>query len=298
MRLKAIAIRHGLEYAVVLTVLFAVDLLPLTASEWIIRRLADAWFMMDGKRRRIAAENIQRCGISESPSEIRSIARASFQHVGVLILDSLKSGQVYSAQNWKDRVELDIDAEAMRLLEDSGQGIILVSGHVGNWEIAAQLLSFVKPVTGVTRPMNNPYVETLVQKRKPRNQFKLTPKYHANALRYLSVLKSGEVLALLTDQHAQSHGMMIEFFGVPAATHTTPAMLHLVSRAPLCLGVCIRRGPMDYLLRAGKPIRFEPTGDREADVRAILEMINRALEQVIREYPAQYLWAHRRWRKG
>lgn len=296
MRLKPIAIRHGLEYAVVSAVLFAIDTLPLAASACLIRRLADGWFVMDGKRRRVAVENIQRCGIRETPSDIRGLARASFQHFGALILDSLKSGQIYDEQNWKDHVELDIHPEAMRLLEDPGQGILLVSGHIGNWELAAQLLSFVKPVTGVTRPMNNPYVEELVQKRKPRNRFTLAPKYDANALRFLSVLKRGEVLALLTDQHASSHGMMVDFFGMPAATYTTPAMLHLVSKAPLCLGVCIRRGPMDYVLRAEEPIRYESTGDRETDVRTILEMINRVLEKVIREYPDQYLWAHRRWR--
>ena len=53
---------------------------------------------------------------------------------------------------------------------------------------------------------------------------------------------------------------------------------------------------MDYVLRAEEPIRYESTGDRETDVRTILEMINRVLEKVIREYPDQYLWAHRRWR--
>jgi len=91
--------------------------------------------------------------------------------------------------------------------------------------------------------------------------------------------------------------MMVDFFGVPASTHTSPALLHLVTRAPLSFGYCLRTGRMAYKMVALAPIRHEPTGNKEKDVRAVLQTIHRCLEDAIRAHPEQYLWAHRRWRK-
>ncbi|MEM7395297.1 MAG: lysophospholipid acyltransferase family protein [Verrucomicrobiota bacterium] len=290
------SLRHRLEYVGVRFVLLLSDLLPLSVSGWVVRRLADAWFFFDRSRRRVAQENIRRAGVAEEASVVRGLARDSFRHFGMLLLESVQSGRVYTEENWREKIDLDFHPEAQKLLDDPKQGVLLVSGHIGNWEIAAQLVSFIKPVHGVTRPMNNPLVEKLVLERKPKNKFRITPKYDANALRFLSFLKQGDVLALLTDQHARSHGMWVDFFGVPASTHTTPAMLHLVTKTPICFGVCIRTGPMTYRFSANEPIRIQSSGDREQDVKTILEAINAQLEKEIRAHPEQYLWAHRRWR--
>jgi KDO2-lipid IV(A) lauroyltransferase len=118
----------------------------------------------------------------------------------------------------------------------------------------------------------------------------------ADAGRFLSVLKAGEILALLVDQYAKGQPTMVDFFGIPASTHPSPALLHLVTRKPLCFGYCLRTGPMRFRLVAGQPISFKPTGNRENDVQAILLELNHLLENAIRETPDQYLWAHRRWR--
>lgn len=295
--MSGLTIRHGLEYGALRILLLLFDLLPPAASGWLVRRAADLWYALDGSRRRVAVENIRRCGITHDVRQARRLARESFRHFGTLVLESLTSARVFSSDNWREKVEIEIPPATEALLNDPQRGIILVSGHLGNWEIAAQLVSHWKPVVGVTRPMNNPYVERLVQRRKPQNNFRLTPKHDANALRFLSQLKKGEILALLVDQHARSHGVQIDFFGMPAWTYTTPAMLHLVTKAPLVFGVCIRTGPMSFRFSAEPPIEHQATGDREQDVRAIMERINSLLEKAIRESPEQYAWGHRRWRE-
>ncbi len=289
-------LRHLVEYALLRPLLALIDALPLRAAQGLVSFLADLWFVADTRRRGITCDNVRRSGIAEDEVEVRRIAKASFRHFGGVVIDSLKSDQYFSPDTWRDRIELDVAPETMALIEESGQGLMLISGHLGNWEIAAQVLSYLKPVVGITRDMNNPYVDKLMKKRKPRNNFKLTPKHDADMGRLLTTLKDGHVLALLIDQHARDRGMMVDFFGTPAATHTSHALLHLVTKIPMCFGYCVKTGPMQFKFKALSPITVKRSGNRDTDVRGILEQLTRELETAIRAYPEQYLWAHRRWR--
>ena len=286
---------HAIEYGAAKFLLTCLDLMSLKASYRLADFAAGAWYAFNPSRRRTAINNILKCRLAVTREEAAVIARRSFCSFVSVMVESLKTGQYFTESDWRNQVELDISPAAMQLLE-SKSGIILVSGHFGNWEVAAQLLSYIKPVVGITRKMNNPLVEELVLARKPRNNFRLTPKHDVDGGRFLKILRNGEVLAILSDQYAKDHGMMIDFFGIPASTHTSPAMLHLLTKAPILFGYCVRTGPMKFKLKAIDPIIVKPSGNRENDTRLILTQINTELEKAIREYSEQYLWAHRRWR--
>lgn len=288
-------LRYIFEYALVVPLFKYLSGAPFEKAETFLRRSARLWFRIDRRRRRTAIANILRSGIALDPEKAAEIAAASFEHFGVLLLESLRSGGFINSSNWQNRIRTDIPDATMALLQAPGRGVIVASGHVGNWEIAAQTLSLIKPVVGITRPMKNPYVNELIEKIKPRHNFRLTPKHDADAGRFLKTLKDGEILALLIDQYAP-RGVMIDFFGKPAWTHSSPALLHLVTGAPLVFGYCVRTGPMQFLMKASEPIVHTPTGNRENDVRTILNKLVGELEAVIRQYPDQYLWAHQRWR--
>ncbi len=260
------------------------------------RRLADLWWLVDVRRRRVARDNILRAGIETDPTRIRALSRGSAQHFAMVVVESLKSAAVLEEERWSDHIELKIAPDVMAVLEDPDQGLIMASGHYGNWEIAAQWLSRFKPVAGITRAMNNPRVEALIQRRKPRYRFHPIPKYAADPGRFLAVLKDCEILALLTDQHARSGGMQVDFFGHPAATYTTAAMLHLVTRTPLCFAACRRIGEMRFELMTSPLIQHQRSGNKKHDVQVILGALNEHLETMIRQAPDQYLWGHRRWR--
>lgn len=290
-------LRHLIEYAGCRIALSLLNRLSLQASERLAIAVADAWYFLNAGRRRIAIENIRNSGISDNDDVIKDIARKSFQHFAVLLVESFQSGRIFSKENWQEKIQLEIDPGIMAMLKDQSRGMIMVSGHIGNWEIAAPLISFLKPVTAIARNMNNPYTNRLFNRIKPKNRFSLTPKHDAGAGRLLSVLKRGEILALLIDQHAREQGISINFFGRPASTHTSPALLHLVTDAPLCFGYCIRKGPMSYHLTLCPPITYKRTGNKDSDVRTILETLTAELENVIRKNPEQYLWGHRRWKR-
>lgn len=290
-------IKHLGEMALVYPALAVIDRLPPTAAARLASGFGSLAYAADTARRNTACENIRRSGIADDEVDVRRIAKASFQHFAGVIVDSIKSDQMVERDQWRELVELDIAPECMRVLEAPEKGLILASGHLGNWEIAAQFLSTIKPVVGITRRMNNPYADRLMQQRKPRHRFRLTPKHDVDMTRFLSAIKAGEALALLVDQYAPANrGMMIDFFGTPASTHTSPALLHLITRAPLCFGICVKTAPGRFLFKAPPPIETQRSGHRQTDVKAVLERLTRELEAAIRQYPEQYLWAHRRWR--
>ncbi len=213
--------------------------------------------------------------------------------MGMVLVESMKSALVLGAP---ERFRALIPADVREVLEDPEQGFILVSGHLGNWELAGQWLSRYKPVAGISRPMNNPRVEALAQRRRPRHGFRMIPKYDEDPGRFLEILGAGEILALLVDQHAP-RGVDVPFFGRPAKTHITPAMLHLVARTPVAFAVCRRTAPMTFELALSSLIEQPRSGDRKADVAAMLATLNSHLERAIRRDPDQYLWGHRRWRR-
>lgn len=274
-----------------------VSAMPVSVALRLARILADVYYHADSRRRATAVSNIQRAGVVGTEVAARRLARESFRHFAAVLVESLKAGEVFDERNWRERAEVAITPACFQALESAGQGVLLVSGHLGNWELAAQLVSFVKPVVGITRRMSNPHVEQVIQRLKPRNRFRLTPKHDAgDPGRLVSVLKGGEVLALLIDQYGGGRGVPVDFFGSPASTHAGVALLHLITRAPLCFGYCVRTGKMKFRLVAGDPVTFERTGRKEDDVRRILTTLTGQLEGAIRLYPEQYLWAHRRWR--
>lgn len=291
-------IRYFIEYGLVRVVLFLFDILPYRLACMVGVGAGTLYWWIDRKRQKVAIGNILKSGIETDPKKARSIAKKAVHNMAILVVESLRSTDFLDGDKLFDHITLKIQPDAMAALEDPEKGLIIASGHFGNWEVAGHYLSRFKPVAGITRKMNNPRVEKLVKQRKSRYRFRPIPKHDSNTLRFLEVLDEKEILALLFDQHAGAYGLMVPFFGHPAATFKTAAMLHLVTRTPLCFASCKRVGPMQFEIKTSNLIQVKRSGKKEEDLRNILSQLSNDLENVIREDPTQYLWAHRRWRDG
>jgi len=292
-----LTLRHRAEFAVFHAVLRAIDRMPVDRALAMASRIGDIVYALDFYRRGVAKRNIRLSGIAAGRAETARIARASFRSFAQLAVESLKADDYFRSGRWREMVDLQIDPAADEALKAPGRGAILAGGHIGNWEIASRVLATFKPVVGITKNMNNPLTDRLVKDRRARENFTMTPKRDADAGRLLEVLNRGHVLGLLVDQHARSaYGEPIRFFGRHVSMHKSAALLHLVSGAPLILGCCVRTGNMKFLVRAYPPVNIPRSGDKNTDVRALMLELNSKLEDMVREFPEQYLWAHRRWR--
>jgi len=291
-------LRHFIEYLLLRFVLLWVDILPLSAAVWLVARLAGLAFALGGERRAVAIDNILRSGIETERRDAIRLARGSARNFLISIVETLKAKRLLAGERWRESVVFRIPPAVQAVLDDPDKGLLLAGGHLGNWEIAAQALSRLKPLTAAARKVSNPWVERLLQRRKPSRNFRLVPEWFGAPTRFTDALKAGGTVAMLIDLDARGEGVKFDFFGRPAATHVTVPMLHLVTKAPLSFVTSRRLGAGRFEIELSELIEHPPTGDKEADVRAILGRLNAELETAVRAEPDQYLWAHSRWKYG
>jgi KDO2-lipid IV(A) lauroyltransferase len=293
-----LTIRYLIEYAAMRGVWLVLSLVPARRAYSVGARLGALWFRLSRRRKRVAIENLLRAGIATSPQAARQLARRSFQHFLGHVLEALKAPQVITRENWREHVELEATPAEEALILSADQPLLVATAHLGCWEIAGFWASLFRPIYGLARPMSNPYVQRFLVEDHFRTDLTVLPKSHGFSPELLRTWKERRAaLAIVMDQHAGRNGLWMDFLGRPASVHSSPARLHLITGHPLLFGCLIRLGPLRYRMLVTPPILVgTPGSDREAEARTITEELTRRLETMIRRYPEQYLWMHRRWR--
>ncbi len=176
----------------------------------------------------------------------------------------------------------------------AGRRMIIFSGHIANWEIAALAAAqYGAPVTQIYRAANNPLVAQLISRfRGDGGEY--IPKGSAGARRAVAAVARGEHLALLADQKLND-GIPAPFFGRPAMTAPALALLALRYDCDVLPARVERLDGAHFRLTVFRPMPLPRTGDLQADVAALTADVNATLEGWIRNRPEQWLWVHRRW---
>jgi KDO2-lipid IV(A) lauroyltransferase len=248
------------------------------------------------RRRAIAIENILRAGLCQDHREARRIALASFRNFVAMVIEANAARRRVTSENWRQHVKLMLSPEAETLLHQPGQGLLVASAHFGNWEVVARAVSMVKPLSAIYRPFNNPYLDRAAHAGRSGANLHLISKFDANPMRFVQTLARGDILGIMMDQHAGKAGVLVDFFGRPAWTTKTVALLHLTTRCPLLLAFARRTGPLRYEVHVVGPLHHRRTGDKEKDVFSITQALTHEIETIARAHPEQYMWGHRRWK--
>ncbi len=286
--------RHRVEYALARTLEGAVASLPEGMADAFGRRLGAAVYRL-GIRRKTVEQNLRLAFPDQSDEWRDRVARAAYEHLGresaaMLRLAKLDPQAVIDRTVTRGWEQLN---EALA----EGKGCILVTGHYGNWEIAAATVaSRGVPIAAIVRRQGNLLVDQRLDDTRRRLGVETVSQREAPS-RIPRVLRKNGVVGIVGDQDARKAGIFVPFFGVPASTHRGPALFALRFNAPVF--ACVARrlpGPGVRYEVSGTRVPVPRTGDLEADVQALTAELAARLEASIREAPEQYFWFHRRWK--
>src|SRR5215212_7306337 len=282
------------EYALARSLEKAVSILPERAADrfgaTVGRRIHDL-----GIRRDTVDENLRIAFPDASKEWIEKTRLAAYEHLGREVAAMLRLSKLDEKAVVERTIPVGWDElqDALAL----GRGVILVTGHYGNWEIAAAAVaSRGIPIGAIVRRQGNRLVDEHLQQL--RRNLGVETIYQGQApSRVPRLLRSNAVVGIVGDQDARRSGIFVPFFGRPASTHRGPALFALRLGAPVfsCIARRMPGSDVRYEIR-GERVEFERTGDLDRDVTALTTELAARLEKEVRRAPEQYFWFHKRWK--
>ena len=282
--------RERVEYAIAAALLGLLRALPLKASYragYLVARLLD---LALPKLRKVAARNLAVTSPELSLAETRRTTDGVFRSVGRMLV-ALARFPLINKGNVSDWISYQ-GLENYQAAKQKGRGILIATGHLGNWELSAFTHALMtEPMNVMVRPLDNPLVDQLVESRRTMSGNQLIFKKDA-ARSVLKALKLNQPVGILIDQNtAPSEGVFINFFGKAACAGVAFVKLAYHSQAPVIPGFALwDEATKRYVLH------FLPEVPLTGDVLTDTQKIHSILEEVIRQYPDQWMWIHRRWK--
>jgi KDO2-lipid IV(A) lauroyltransferase len=268
--------------------------LSLPASLRLGDRLGEIGHRVAGKKRKLADHNLRLAFDAElSSSERDAIVRGVFRHFGRSTVAFLRA-PMFSTEEIARQVTV-AGWEHLEKAYSDGKGVIVTTGHIGNWEMLGRWLAQVQklPVSVVAKDPKGAVLADYLRTMRENAGFAVLSKGES-ARPLLRVLQRGEVIIILPDQN--SGDVFVPFFGVPTGTVAGPASLALHTGAALLPVFFLTNPDGTYRVIIQPPISTVSTGSRDADVKRIMTAFNAVLESVIRQHPEQWLWLHNRWK--
>ena len=290
------SLKHRLEYAAFRFLRGVLSILPARVADDLGGMLGGFVGTLLRIRRDVVDENLRLAFPDKDDAWRRKVGRASYRH---LVREGVATFRMGSTDRDEilARTTVHGDFEELMAAVDAGTGAIIVTGHLGNWEIGgASVAVRGVPVDAVALVQANHLFDREIVETRGRLGMTVMPRGHAHRLALKSI-RAGRVPALVADQNARKGGVFVDFFGIPAATAKGAAVFALRTGAPIFLGVSIRRPlpSMAYDVHLQR-IPTEATGDMDADVERVTQAHTAALEAWVRRHPEQYFWQHKRWK--
>jgi KDO2-lipid IV(A) lauroyltransferase len=273
-----------------------VRLMPLALSRFLARGAGRLIFFICGPNFANVGRNLDIAfGPDLDPKQRRALARGFWLHVCQGAMEALHLA-TWTAENCRQYVDLS-GVAMLDELKASGRGAILVSGHLGSWEVGPYTLALLGyPIHLLHNPGTiAPIFEYLRSQRERSGMRLLSRKEHPWILK--KAIDRGAWLSIAADVNAGRRGAFIPFFDVPASTHLSPAALQQAARCPIVVGSTARQPDGKHRFHVWLTIPYEKPEDPERGRIETMTAINKALEKAIRTYPEQWLWNYRRWRR-
>lgn len=246
-------------------------------------------------RRRVVDENLARAFPGESRAWRSRVARGAYRHVGREGVALLRMARM-DVDELQSRVALEGE-DALQRAFGAGQGVVVMAGHLGNWEVGGGSVPAAGfPLDVVAQVQHNPLFDAELVAIRERLGMQVIPRGEA-IRKGVRSLREGRGLGLMADQNARSGGIFVDFFGVPASTVRGPGLLALRTGAAVITLMCLREPGSRSRYRVHLEEVAVPTpADQDEAIREVMESCTRILERYIRAAPEQYFWFHKRWK--
>lgn len=246
-------------------------------------------------RRKVVVSQLRACFPEKNRAEIEAIASRVYCNQGMNLVEQLRI-LVKGLDDVEGRVEIRGQENLDRILSDNRSALVLMA-HIGNWEITGYTTRITRRKTSVVvKLMRSPKLQEFVV--KTREQMNLRIIGHKGGFREcLRAVKAGELLAIVLDQNRPiQEGVFVDFFGRPACTSPGLAVISYKTRLPVFPVFFTRKeNHRDHAMHVLAPIE-PPTGRSMAAATEATARYTRTIEDMIRQYPDQWLWMHKRWK--
>jgi KDO2-lipid IV(A) lauroyltransferase len=290
-----IKIKNLIEYCLLRAFTALLLSFPLDYSLPLARWLADVFYFFPSKFRRRGLQHLKMAYPDKSAAELRRILKDVFEHFTMMLVEVLSFPRKIRRYNYTKYVEI----KGLELIDQAlkgGKGVMFISAHFGNWEMIGYAVSLLGyQINTVARFMPNQAADALLNYSRRFQGQRII--YNDNAVRdMMRALKNNRILALVCDQDARVNGVFVDFMGLPSSTVRSPALLHLKLGTPLLMLYCYRPKPNKFYYtfsfeRCPLPALNPATAEKQ-----ITQAFTADIEKMIRKYPEQWMWMHRRWK--
>jgi KDO2-lipid IV(A) lauroyltransferase len=270
---------------------------PVNANLRTAKLLGDLLYRFDRKHRERALANLRRSFPELSEHERETLARRSMQELFMFFVEMLFTTRLIRIDTWANYIVLENFQTPLELLLRRNSGLIMLTGHYGNFEILGYLLATLGfPTSSVARPLDNPYLSDFVFGVREKQGQRIIAKKGATG-DVVEVIEAKGAVGFVADQNAGSKGLFVDFFGRKASTYKSIGLLAMEYDVPVVIGYSRRLDDQFKFAIGAQDIIYPDDWKRQDDpLRYITQRYTKALEDMIRADPGQYWWVHRRWK--
>ena len=288
------------EYAAARAAFAVFGVLPRGTAIWLCTGIVRIVPLFLKDLRRTGLRNLEIAFPEKDQAEREQILAGTFENLG-RVLGELSQVKKLSKERLAEIIDFELDDESKALYarnKAEGRGVLITTGHLGNWEmLVLGFAALYEPISYLARPLDNPMIDDMLTERRTR--FGNNPINKTNsAMLAIKILRTGGILGILSDVNAHpKEGVFVPFFGVPACTTSGAAMMAIRADAFIYPTFCVwDKAIKRYRFVHGPLLEPSKTGDLKRDIIETTAAYTAEIEKIIREYPDQWMWIHKRWK--
>ncbi len=294
---KRNAIIDYLQYLGLRVVSMMLHCWPVNANLQTAKLLGDFIYTIDRKHRMRAIHNLRRGFPDMPPAQVEQMARRSMQTLFMFFVEVLFITRLIRTDTWSRYVHMVNFREVLDMLLRKKHGLIMVSGHYGNFEFGNYVLGALGFATyAIGRPLDNPYVNDWLMAVRAKQGSKIIAKKGATE-QVPAILQQNGAIGFVADQNAGPKGIFVDFFGRKASTYKSIGLLAMEFNVPIVVAYSRRINDRFEFEVGTHDIIYPADWANEPDpLRYITQRYTSSIEDFIRKDPGQYWWVHRRWK--